>query len=309
MPEPATWIAQLREAVTRVSTSVSEFINGIDLRPAGEFLMRVGRAIYSLLPPNLGAVPQSRWAEMTCLAREEQLCLAWVPNAATVTRLLDAHDGVEREDVLITEASSILNDCLGTVTALEDDVRQKLVVMERLVASNPELTYPMRTALRFHPDVLVLLRESITVAQTGQYAAAQALATCVTDSVLTQDLAAGWSGIQTYAKKYLNTEQQDAFRFTVIDVMEAIKSVYARSTTWEAQVRVTGSATRYCRHATTHAATSTAYTPATALKAIILATSVLAASNHVLALFALNKGAHPKALPRPATPQAVSPTS
>lgn len=275
-------------AVSRASEAVDGFIKNIDLSPIGNFILRLGEALTRLLPPNLQEVPSSRWPEVTRIAREEQLCLAWVPSPETTTALLDAGDATAREDLLVANATFILADCLDTVTAVENDVRQQLASQERLAATCPDLTTHVRASLRFYPDVITLLRESITVAQAGHYAAAQALATCVTDSVLTQDIASGWPGIQTYVKKYLNAEQQSAFRVTVVDVLETVKAVYARHVTWQNQTQTADAPARYDRHATSHAAASSAYTTVAALKAVILATSTLAASNHPLVRMALD---------------------
>jgi hypothetical protein len=93
----------LQILATGLQTWLSQ-INWAGVRAAFEML---GEFVLSLLPPNARALGTDYWPRLHELAKDEQLCLSWVPDKGTARSLLDAADGLEREDMLIATRLTI----------------------------------------------------------------------------------------------------------------------------------------------------------------------------------------------------------
>jgi len=223
----------------------------VNLEPLWRAFKVTGEALISLIPPNVQAL-RSQWPHMTSLASSEQLCLVWAPRAEIVEEILAAPDRETREQVLIVNSRHIVADCRAAVV---------------IVA--PELQ-----------DVIKLLQRSYDAYDDGHPEAAQALATCVLDSMLEQVLAAGTGKILGVIKYELrDTETKQMTAMVLRDTLAACQSALKAKGSWEQEPD------GYVRNASIHAASTAGYTQVNAIKAILLATSGAVMLSHPLTAF------------------------
>lgn len=268
--------------VQTVLSALNSWTKSIDWDRVREVLRTVGEAIANLLPPNARALGTGYWPRLQQVAREEQLCLSWVPDADTARLLLDADSPVERERLLVDSAETVLSAC---ERALHEAV-EWFEAEAALADDSPETGAPGVAARASHGDddvrrmvveVADLLRLSIAAANAGHPEAAQALATCVTDTLIEQHINRRRGRTHAFLKFRLGQADQAQFIGLVIGpTLAAAESSFRQSGSWPGAPRGSrGDAVPYSRHATVHAAHRDAFTQATSLKAILLATSVL----------------------------------
>ena len=214
--------------------------------------VKVGTEVFlQFFPPNIRALP-GLWPHMANLAANEQLCLVWAARAEIVEEIVAAPDREEREKVLLAHGGRIVDDCRAAV-----------------VVVTPELQ-----------DVVKLLQRAYHAHDAGHHESAQALATCVLDSMLEQVLAAGEGKILGVIKGELReTETKQMTAMVLRDTLAACQSALKTKGTWGQEPD------GYLRNASVHAASTSVYTPVNALKAILLATSVACMLSHPLTAF------------------------
>lgn len=249
----------------RAGTALNNFWSRFDFKKVGEVLAHAGRALVEMLPANLQVLEPGYWPMLTQVARDEQLCLAWVPDPPLVRELLTAENATAREVLLVERASEVLTSCAraAATMALEE----------------PE-DKPDQLA-----DIARLLAASIASAEAGHFEAAQALATCLIDTVLTQHVSRRPGQAHSYVKRTLRrSEQQQLLAFVIADVLTAVDSSFRQHAAWPKNARRASppAVAPYSRNGTVHAAMTGTFTEATSLKAILLATSMVCMARHPL---------------------------
>jgi len=259
-----------------VSAALNSWLSQIDWERVRSVLRTVGDVIASLLPPNARALGAAYWPDLQRVAGEEQLCLSWVPDAAIARLLLDAPHALERERLLIASSNEVLSTCEHAVRAAVDESPEE---PGHEGSEEPAATHEQLA------EVAELLSASIEAAKAGHPQAAQALATCVTDTLLEQHVNRRRGRTHTFLKQRLSQADEAQFIGLVIGpTLAAAESSFRQVGTWFATASgAHQGSTPYSRHATVHAACADVFTEATALKAVLLATSVfLLSTNPVL---------------------------
>jgi hypothetical protein len=215
------------------------------------FAFRAGAALGRLVPANLDSLPIEDWGRLQQLSRDEGLALAWAPRPTLVAALLEAPDATAREQLLLDAEADVLEDCAACL----DEVT--------------------------HPDVVGLaafVREAVAACRAGLHAPAQALATNVVDTVASHHL--DRVATSTFAGKGVSQRIKAAFgeplgdddclrawRFGLVGA--AVFAAYREGYDYRAR----GSA--YNRHGTVHCVNPGVYRKVNALRAVLLATTLL----------------------------------
>lgn len=262
-PAVVSAAGRMVDAVVPILRWWNENINGwlkqVDFEWIRTSMRTLGEAFLRLVPPNARSMGVESWPTLQRLGAEEQLCLSWVPSESLARSLCDAHDRAARDQLLLEAAPSVLSTCqvaLDEVQATIDETEEG------------EDVWPTQLT-----DVVELVASCVRAASDGHWAAAQALATCATDSLLTQHIA-GRKG-HAFVKSKLKLIEEKQFAALVLGpVLAAVESSMRQHASWGSAAPTHG----YSRHATIHAASAEAFGEVTALKAIIMATSLLKAS-------------------------------
>lgn len=177
---------------------------------------------------------------------EAGLPTAWVPRAEVLAELIDVTEA-DRPVVFATRRIEIIEDCR---TALKD-------------VTSPELD-----------DLVDILGEALTVAEEGRLAAAQALAACVFDTILRHTIKPlRIAGYYPKAKAEITNRHENAsmaeLRWGLVHVA-AIAAL--EKFDHPAGDPIPPS---FNRHASAHAVSRVQYTPANAMIALALATSLI----------------------------------
>jgi len=259
--------------------SLHSWLSKIDWDGVIAALSRVGEVVLGLLPPNARALGTDYWSSLQKVAKDEQLCLSWVPDAEIARSLLDAANGTERDSLLVGWSVDIWGACTDAVRTVIEQPWKELW--------DEEPFWGPGDSRRQIIEAAALLGDSIEAARAGHSEAAQALATCVTDTLLEQHVNRRGGRTHSFLKRRLTQAEEVGFICAVIGpTLAAAESSYRQSGTWGGDPSGgRAGLTPYSRHATVHAACSHAFTAATSLKAILLATSVLLLSTDPL-LFA-----------------------
>ena len=311
---PPRFAQVVRDAVAGAQRLVAK----VDWSAIGTFFKPLLEGFVALLPSNVIQLTVDEKAEVTRLAGDEQLCLAWVPGIDLTRQLLAAPDASSREHALVEHSDEILTACAEALTGREDP-RRAAALSE--LASQAGLSVPTSEV----PGTVVLIQEVIAAARSGYYASAQALATCVLDSVATQYLTSNEPGTKVHSKVKRTIERStetQILAMIVVDALTAFESSYRGRATWQqppvaprtgsdllpggppeeqSAAAATEGPTAYSRHATVHAARPEVFTPATALKSILLATSIALVADNSLALSMLGVGIFERELLLPET--------
>jgi hypothetical protein len=203
-------------------------------------------------PSNWWSVPQLDGDVATAIMQGEGIPLAWVPRAETVADLIAAPDAATRDTILVARTPDIVEDCRQRLAEVLDADLQHL---EGLI-----------------DDALRALEQSIPTA-------AQALAANVFDTLLRDvrnrgRLFAGSTGRFKY--KHVTSGITPVSDETLIGLYRAtcvLTPVLMALDEFNFETDpVPG---RFRRHATAHRAGTTQYTPANAIIAVMLATSLL----------------------------------
>lgn len=262
-----------------ISTAVSKWISQIDWEGIRAALRVAGEAVARLLPPNARLLGTDYWPSLLSLAKDEQLCLSWVPDVELARALADAPDAHEREALLIASSDEVLAACERAVRAAADGDVAK---------SGDELFEEATEASEQLAEVAELLIESIASAKAGYSHAAQALATCVIDTLIEQHINQRRGRTHTFLKQRLSqAEEAQLLGIVIGPTLAAAESSFRQSGMWPARAAsAQPGRSSYSRHATVHAACADSFTDAAALKAVLLATSVFLLSINPI-LFAI----------------------
>jgi hypothetical protein len=203
-------------------------------------------------PPNWWSVAQLDGDAAIAIMQEEGIPLAWVPRAEIVADLIAAPDAAARDTILVARTSEIVEDCRQRLAeVLEDDLQ--------------------------HLDGLA--GDALRALEQANPTAAQALAANVFDTLLRDvrhrgRLFAGSSGRFKY--QHVTGGITPVSDETLVGVYRAtcvLTPVLKALAEFNFETDpVPG---RFARHATAHRAGTTQYTPANAVIAIMLATSLL----------------------------------
>lgn len=209
---------------------------------------RLAEALLRLVPENLRKLSVEEWRQVADLCVNEQLALAWVPRAEIVEALLRAETPEAREALIVARTAEILSDC--------EDVLRSIEV--------PNLVELSGFAI-----------QSIEACRAGHVQAAQALATNVLDTVMSQHLDAVVKLTATKAakraKELFGHEVDDEAtlrEWRLIVVGAGIPSSY-KPYDYAKRDR------RYSRNGTSHCVNGNQYRRVNALRAILFATSLL----------------------------------
>jgi hypothetical protein len=233
-------------AFTQLQTNLSRFVSGIDVGA-------IRRALRRGQPPNwndLGdEVKLSELLELT----DAGLPTAWVPRASVLKELIDADDA-DRPAVFADRRSEIIEDCR---TVLND-------------VTSPELV-----------DLAELLHEALDVAYDGRLGAAQALAASIFDTALRKTIP------QQSARYYVKVKAEIVDRHENASIAEMrwgfvhVPAAVVLNDFWE--YRGDTIPTKFNRHASAHAVGRVQYTPANAVIALALATSLVREAHQAIA--------------------------
>lgn len=265
------WLDAITPALEKTINTARKALEGIDLSAVQTFIARASEALKRQLPTNLQELEPTLWPSVTRVARDEQLCLAWVPRTEIVRLLLHASSPAERNQLLVEHSEAILADCAAALAVRAERDRADA---EALDGELSELDPGMSEV----PGALALTQRAVAAAQAGFMEPAQALSTCIIDSVATQYLTEGRK-MQSEVKRTINRAEDKKFLAVIVsDTLLAIESSFRMPASWGSAGNQT--ATSYSRNATVHAARPEAFTAATGLKSVILATSVVLVADH-----------------------------
>jgi hypothetical protein len=253
--------------LTTLANSLNSWLSKINWDGVIAALSRLGEVVLGLLPPNARALGSEYWPSLQKVARDEQLCLSWVPDTQIARSLLDAANGAERDSLLVSFSADIWSACA--------DASQRVIEQPWQEPWDEEPLWGLGDSHHQIIEVAALLGDSIEAARAGHTEAAQALATCVTDTLFEQHVNRRGGKTHSFLKRRLTQAEEVGFICAVVGpTLAAAESSYRQSGTWGVEPSGGRLAfTPYSRHATVHAAGSDVFTAATALKAILLATS------------------------------------
>ena len=219
-----------------VSDDVWRRVTGWDALSAG---------LRSLIPVNLRGLVMEEVARLVDISTEQRMAVLWVPPIEVLRLLLDADDAVTRAAVLEKHVPVIVDACR--------------VVLE-------ETTHP-RLA-----ELVEFATDAVAAHEAGRTRAAQALATNVLDTVLTQFNSSRKAGVLVQQVKARHREPLSpeaslrAVRFRL--AFAGVPSTYEH-------YRFEDRDPAFSRHGTAHAVNSALYTPANSMRALALASSLL----------------------------------
>lgn len=248
--------------------SIASWVRSIDWPRIAQALILLGNAISKLVPPNHRELGRDYWPKLRELARTEQLCLAWAPDVHLAKALLDADSGSARDEILLERRQEILNSCRDVVDHLHEVV--ETTIGEDL---DPAVAQPTTERLL---GTGKLLQQAIESVAAGHTASGQALATCVVDTLIGQQINPDDRGkAHTFLKRAIKEAAgQEMVAVALGDTLDAVESSYRGPGSWSKQN--SSEPTRYSRHATIHAVGPSVFSDVFALKAVLMATSVLA---------------------------------
>lgn len=265
------WSDAIARALETTVSAARKALEGVDLGAVRALIERAGDALKRQLPTNLQELEPELWSKVTEIAREEQLCLAWVPSVEVTRQLLRASGPTERDVILAEHSDAILEACAAALVSRADRDRADAdAIGDELGAIDPGLSEV--------PGALALTQRAVAAAQAGFLESAQALSTCVIDSVATQYLTEGRKMHAEVRRTIARTEDRKVLAVIMSDTFVAIDSSFRNSSNWAKSNRQT--AMGYSRNATIHAARPEVFSTAASLKAIILATSVVLVADH-----------------------------
>ena len=249
---------------------ISGWVEQLDFDRIRAVIDKVGEAFLRLVPPNARALGVESWPTLQQLGSQEQLCLSWVPEEQLVRALLGAASREERDRLLAGSTNQVLASC---------DAALSEVVQTLSEVQINEQVWPPELA-----QVTGLMSACIRAAEDGHWAAAQALATCASDSLLTQYIANGDKPHTFLKLKLKQTEDRQFAALLVGPVLAALESSMKQPSTWKRADAPVG----YSRNATVHAMSDRVFSEVNALKAIMIATSLLKVSVSPLLFFLID---------------------
>jgi hypothetical protein len=212
---------------------------------------RFGSALVGYYPPNWWSVAQlDDDAAMTIM--QEGIPLAWVPRAAVVADLIAAPDPAARDAILVAKAPEVVADCRRCLAEVVDGDLQ---------------------------DLAALTGDALRALEQASPTAAQALAANVFDTLLRDMRHRGtlFSGSPRWFKyRHVTGGITPVSEETLVGVYRAtcVLTPVLKALA-EFNVETDPAPGRFTRHATAHRAGSIQYTPANAVIAIMLTTSLL----------------------------------
>lgn len=227
------------DALAGLRESVARALAGVDFSA-------ITKALQRGLPPNWRNLGPGWEFQRLFEITEAGYPTAWVPRAEVLQQLIDAPDN-DWSTVFETHSSEVIADCIAVVDEID----------------SVELA-----------DLTVLLREAADIGREGKFAAAQALAAAVFDTVLRHTIVP--EKINGYYKR-VKTEILDRHENASIAELRwglaHIPAVIALKMFDQSK----GDAVPdyFNRHASAHAAGRVQYTSANAIVALALATSLL----------------------------------
>ena len=154
---------QLTQAVAPTLTTLAESLNSwfskINWPGVIAALSRLGEVVLGLLPPNARALGSEYWPSLLKVARDEQLCLSWVPDTHIARSLLDAANGAERDSLLVSFSTDIWSACA--------DASQRVIEQPRPEPWDEDPLWGLGDSHQQIIDVAALLGGSIEAARAG----------------------------------------------------------------------------------------------------------------------------------------------
>jgi hypothetical protein len=228
------------------------------LRRLAGIAERFKAAIAIWIPANLYPLSANDLMRVLELGREEGIALAWVPRTALVQALLDAADAAAREQLLIQEEAAVLEDCaacLNEVTIDSDMV-----------------------------ELAGFVRQAADICRGGTHAGAQALATNVVETIakhhLERIVTRKGKGVASRIRARFGVPISDSISLDELRIWLVGAALFAA---YREDYDYAERGTTYNRAGTAHCVNPNVYRPANALKALLLATSLLRLMDEELA--------------------------
>jgi hypothetical protein len=236
------WAVQMPQLDLSAITSVQEALKAL---PTVEFA-NIRQAIRRGSPPNWDDLGDNvKFWELFDIT-ETGLPTAWVPRGSVLTELIHAAQA-DRPGVFSARRAEIIEDCRA---ALKEVTSTELV------------------------DYVDMLDEALTVAEVGHLAAAQSLAASVFDTILRhtikpQRVAGYYARVKTEITDRHENAPMTELRWGLVHVA-AVSALQTFNQTQGDPIPTT-----FNRHASAHAVSRVQYTPANAIIALALATSLV----------------------------------
>jgi hypothetical protein len=262
LPELNTWAAGVAEQIrqtARISASMPQYDFGLDLgriinANATTWLAKVrefAETLHRIIPGNLLDLTDEDLKEVFRINVEDGTSLAWAPRASIVKELLDAADMDARSAVLVDHAAEVA-----------DDVHASLA----------------HVALPDHDGLRGLLLEATDALRGGLYGPAQASACIVFDTVVNvrmlKFLAYSGSQSKNDTRRHFRpapARDWDDLTFTELGLVLAGSGIATAFEYWS-----TGNGpASFNRNGSVHHADDGAYSPAHAVRALLIAQASL----------------------------------
>jgi hypothetical protein len=198
-----------------------------------------------LIPANLRGLEMADIARLVDISTEQRVAVLWVPRTEVLLLLLGAADAMTRAEVLEEQVPVIMEDCRALLE---------------------ETTHP-RLA-----ELVEFATDAVAAHEVGRTRAAQALATNVLDTVLTQFNSSRKAGVLVKQVKARHREPlSPEASLRAVRLRLAFAGVPSAYEHYRFEDRDPG----FSRHGTAHAVNSALYTPANSMRALTLASSLL----------------------------------
>jgi hypothetical protein len=236
------WAVQVPQLDLSAITSIQEALRAL---PTIDFT-KIRQAIRRGTPPNWDDLGDNvKFSELFEIT-ETGLPTAWVPRASVLTELIHAAEA-DRHGVFSARRAETIEDCRA---ALKDVTSTELV------------------------DYVDMLDEALTVAEAGHLAAAQSLAASVFDTILRhtikpQRIAGYYARVKTEIIDRHENAPVTELRWGLVHVA-AVSALQMFNQPQGDPIPAT-----FNRHASAHAVSRVQYTPANAIIALALATSLV----------------------------------
>jgi hypothetical protein len=194
-------------------------------------------------PENVRDLGAEEWARLVAISAEQRMGLLWAPRAQVLQALLAAEDVAARGRVVEDAVDVIVADCAASLALVTDPQVAELAAFAR-------------SAIRAH--------------QAGHVEAAQALATNVLDSGLSQ-FGEDPKVVLRTAREWGSLDDEDWVSLRVYRTRLAAAGI---PTAYRGVKSGSGDG-RYSRHGTTHLVSRALYTPGNSARAISLAVTWL----------------------------------
>lgn len=244
-------VEQMREELSEMAAPAIEAVRKLQavrdsFQQVADQLAPTFAALHRRVPHNWPPSPDGLELDGFYRVLAEGIPLAFVPGRDSVAALVEAPDYASRVDVLIDRAEHVIDECRATLAE-----------------------HPLHSSTQ---GMRPLLDEALTVLSAGHFASAQALAVCISDTLLHET----WQmrSYQRIVKGIESTDEDEAFYRGFYRYWLALRPAIPFLDNWDS---LSGAPlpTRLSRHATVHGASVEHLTEANAIIAVMLATSLL----------------------------------